>query len=118
MKKRVLFVAAFVVVLFAFSASACEKCLSDPNFPDLGYSCWSGYSTGYSWCYGGGKTTCKKPAGIDCPARDPQLQTPVTPGGVTGKAVRAKGILGCTECQTAGDGISSSPDGGFALVLD
>jgi hypothetical protein len=120
MKYRLLFVAVLaVVILGASSASACERCLNDPAFPNLGYSCWSGYDTGYSWCYGGGTKTCTKPVAYNCPARDPLAIAPPDEGvrRMTPALNQVTGVLGCTDCGPGLGNAMNAPDGGFDLEL-
>lgn len=109
MKVRLLMIVVLGIAVFsATSAFACEECFADDNFPDLGYSCWSGYEIGYQWCYGGGSNPCNKPKALDCPIKDPEdiERAAVEPVGST----RSAGVLG--------DGMRLTPDGGFVLERD
>lgn len=107
MKVKALFLV--VVLLAGTAAYACEDCKQDPNFPDLGYSCWSGVAVGYTWCYGGGKRTCSKPVGKDCPLKDPiDIRRPQTNDSVTS-------LASVVNSAASADG---SPVDGFTLELE
>lgn len=114
MKVRLLLIVAIldVVLIVASSASACETCFSDPNFPDLGYSCWSGYQLGYEYCYGGGAAGCNIPRFYDCPINDPHGIAGITPGTDLPESAAMLGVLGTSQRASA------VPDGGFALELE
>ena len=91
MVKRLILPSLFLaVLLIATPASACENCVRWNG----NWTCWSGFETGFAWCYGGWGVECE--VGGDCTA--PPRPKSVAPAD----AVCPDGILGCVDAAPAG----------------
>ena len=107
---RVKVCVALLLLFVASAVSACETCENFEEFPDLGWTCWSGQPTGYTWCYGGGKTKCSTPVGKNCPAKDPATVRTARATMLDGGSV-ASDVLGCEACQTRASVAQARPAG-------
>lgn len=108
---RVKVCVALLLLFVASAVSACEVCKSFEEYPDLGYTCWSGEPKGYSWCYGGGKLPCKGTIGAEnCPVRDPLSVGRARKLMLDGGPV-ASDVLGCEACQSPASVAQAHPAG-------
>src|SRR5947209_4476887 len=101
MKRLSLLLALIVPMAFADSAAACEGC----RWWYGSVTCWSGYTRGAEWCYGGWGTACE--TGGTC-------VVPIVEGVSAGvlapsEHVCTDGPLGCNTLDR------ERPTAGFAL---
>ena len=97
--KRVYLPLMFLVLLaFASTASACERCrLFNGNT-----TCWSGATHGYQWCYGGWGEPCQVGGSCYEPLAAPPALAPP-------EQVCANAVLGCDA------GVADLAPAGFTL---
>ena len=102
MKRVYLPLLILVVLAFATTASACEKCVSWGGQT----TCWSGYAKGAQSCYGGWGAECV--AEGQCPSEPPFEggSAPLMPAD----RVCADGVLGCRDAAPAGFALDKPSD--------
>lgn len=100
---RLLLLLMVAALVLAPVASACERCVIRP----MGVTCWSAFTTGWQWCYGGFGEPCV--TGDKCPS-DALLTAPAEEE-VAAEAC-AGGALGCAQPAQATD---EAPEGGLTL---